>query len=91
MAATLTSTGTWTALTMTTTDMTAAKDNFARRVDDWSGFPIQNAEYPELDQFIDLMAAGLGVGHQHAVSVLFHLLSAKMNRENPIRQAIHTA
>lgn len=92
MAATLSSTGTWTPVAMTTTDqMTADKSNHARYLDDFNGFAIQDADYPELMQFIDLMAAGLGIGHTHAVNLLTALLAAKSNREVPVRQATNRA
>lgn len=84
MAATISASGTWTVLNLDTTSAPQVKTGMNVPGISKAQFEqIKSAGYPELMQFIQLMADGLGIGFQHAKSLCFALLTAEMNRESP--------
>jgi hypothetical protein len=83
MAATISASGTWTGLTFTSTNMGAGDANVPH-ADHMRLDAIKDDDYPELVQFVTLFATAHNLGWQPAKQLLFHLITAMVNRESPM-------
>lgn len=84
MAATISSSGTWTVLNLDVTSAPQVKTGMnVPGISNAQLEQLKNTGYPELLAFIQLMADGLGIGFQHAKSLCLALLTAETNRESP--------
>jgi len=89
MAATISSSGTWTTLTFGTRD--ALKDGDNRpRLNDIFFEQLALVDLDELNQFIDLVAAGYGIAHQSALVLLLSVMKAKLGREQENPSMVNT-
>ena len=80
MALTLTATGTATTLGFTTRNALATEDN-RPRLNDMFFEQLADVDLSELDQFIDILAAGYGISHQSALVLTLSALKTKLGRE----------
>lgn len=84
MAATITSSGTWTPLSVDFTKTPKTGPNLPTMAS-FTGDPqLKNADLPELVQFIQAAADGWGIGYNAAKAVLNACWVAAMNREDPM-------
>lgn len=82
MAATISASGTWTALNVDLTQMAKTKAN-TPHADKMQLEQLKAQDLPELTQFIQAMADGYGIGFNAAKVLFFACVQALMNREMP--------
>ena len=80
MSLTITATGTATTLGFSTTDALANGDN-RPRLNSQFFEQLADVDLPELDSFINILAAAYGISHQSALVLLLSAMKAKLGRE----------
>jgi len=82
MAATITASGTWTALNVDLTKVPKTGPNVLV-ANMLQLEQLKAGDLPELVQFVQAMADGYGIGFLPAKQLFYHLVQAFMNRESP--------
>jgi len=89
MAATITASGTWTTLNVDLTGMVATGPNVPH-ADKMQFEQLKSQDFPEIVQFLQLMATNYGIGYQPAKALFDAIWHGIMNREAPTAQLTPT-